>query len=384
MRTKVALLTEIISPYRIPVFNRIARDAPGQFRFFFLGKTEKRRQWKVYQEKMAFPYKVLPGVLFQRGQAGSPYFFNPTILCELIRYSPDIIITGGYQHPGYLLAALYAAVSRKRLILWCESNKYDYRDNHPLKESYKRWFVRNCSAYIVPGRASLEYLLSLGAVADKIFTAPNAVDNDYFGQSRDRYRQGRETFKQSRGYPEKLILYVGRLIEQKGVLDLIKAFEMIFRKHPEWGLLLVGTGEQEEECRDYCRNNEISNVFFAGFIHQEDIPVYYAISDCLVLPTHSDPWGLVLNEAMASGLPVVCSDVAGAACNLISPGENGYIFKKGDAHQLAAYISDILSDDKKRMMMGQRSLEIIKGYSPAECAGGFIRAACLTAGRQEI
>lgn len=374
MRIRVALLTEIISPYRIPVFNQMVRDAPGQFRFFFLGKTEKRRQWKIYREKISFPYKVLPGILFQRGVSGSPYFFNPTVLYELIRYSPDIIITGGYQHPSYLLAMLYAKIFKKRIILWCESNKYDYRHSHSLRDGYKRWFVKNCSGYVVPGRASFEYLLSLGASSEKIFTALNSVDNDYFIQSCDKYRQDRETFRRTRGYPGKLILYVGRLIEQKGVSDLLMAFQMISGKQPEWGLLLVGSGEQEKEYRDHCRIKEIKNVFFTGFIHQEDIPVYYAISDCLVLPTHSDPWGLVLNEAMASGLPVICSNVAGAACDLVRPGENGYIFKKGDVNQLAAYISDILSDDKKRTVMGKKSLDIIKDYSPAGAARGFIRA----------
>lgn len=374
MRTRVALLTEIISPYRIPVFNEIAKGAPGQFLFFFLGKTERRRQWKIYREKIDFPYKVLPGILFQWGASGSPYFFNPTILHDLMKYSPEIIITGGYQHPSYLLAMLYANIFKKRIILWCESNKYDYRDSHPLKEAYKRWFVRNCSGYIVPGRASFEYLLSLGAKGDKILTAPNAVDNDYFIQSCDRHRQSRETFKQSKGYSGKLILYVGRLIEQKGVLDLLKAFQMISAKQPGWGLLLVGSGEQEKEFRDHCRTNGIKNVFFTGFIHQEELPIYYAISDCFVLPTYSDPWGLVLNEAMAAQLPVISSDAAGAAYDLIRPGENGYIFKKGDVHQLAGYISDILNDAQKRRAMGEKSFDIIKNYSPAECASGFIRA----------
>ena len=83
---------------------------------------------------------------------------------------------------------------------------------------YKRWFIGNCSAYVVPGRASFEYLVSLGARAERIWTAPNAVDNEHFSRFRDEYRGAKETFKRSRGYPRKLILYVGRLINQKGFL----------------------------------------------------------------------------------------------------------------------------------------------------------------------
>src|SRR3989338_4408677 len=165
MQARIALLTEIISPYRIPVFNEIDRSAPGKFRFFFLGKTEKRRQWKIYREKIDFHYKVLPSILFQQGSSGSPYFLNPTIFYELMRHSPGIIITGGYQHLSYLLAIFYARIFKKRIILWCESNKYDLRLCRPWNEFYKRMFARSCDGYIAPGKASSEYLISLGASA---------------------------------------------------------------------------------------------------------------------------------------------------------------------------------------------------------------------------
>ena len=374
MQARIALLTEIISPYRIPVFNEINQSLTGQFLVLFLGKTEKRRQWKIYREKIDFRYRVLPSILFQNGSSGAPYFLNPTIFYELMRYSPEIIITGGYQHPSYLLAILYARIFKKRIILWCESNKYDLRLCRPWNEFYKRMFVRSCDGYIAPGKASSEYLISLGASAKKIWMAPNAVDNAYFIQSCDRYRQNKDSFKQSKGYPEKLILYVGRLSDQKGIFDLLEAFRIIFAKDPDAGLLLVGSGEQEKQYKDFCLINNLKNVFFEGFIHQEKLPFYYAIADVFVLPTHSDPWGLVLNEAMACGLAVVSSDAAGAAPDLIIQGENGYVFKKGDIRQIVFCLENILGDEQKRTEMGKMSLEIIKNYSPFKCAQGFIRA----------
>ena len=370
---KVILLTEIISPYRIPVFNEITQSLGDKFMVIFFGESENRRQWRIYKEKIKFRYEVLPHILFQK-KGLIPYFLNPTILYKLGRYFPDVIIIGGYHHPSSLLALLYTKLFKRRVILWCESNKYDFRVNYLLKEFYKRWFVRNCDGYIVPGKASFEYLISLGARLEKIWTAPNAVDNDYFSRSCDKYRKTKEIFKQSKGYPKKLILYVGRLIEQKGILDLLKAFQILFREQSDLGLLVIGTGEQEEQCEEFCRINNLKNIFFVGFLHQEELPVYYAISDIFVLPTRSDPWGLVLNEAMACKLPVISSDVAGATYDLISQGENGYIFKKGNIQQLTAYIEGILNDEQKRIRMGQRSFDIIKDYSPSKCAQGFIQA----------
>ncbi len=370
---KVVLLTEIISPYRIPVFNQIAQSLKDQFLVLFFGETEKRRQWKIYKENIKFCYEVLPSILFQK-KGLTPHFLNPTIFLRLKKYSPDIIIIFGYHHLSSLLALLYTKLFKRQIILWCESNKYDQRSHHPLKEAYKRWFVRNCTGYIVPGEASFEYLVSLGAKQKKIWVAGDAVDNDYFSQASDKYRETKEAFKQSKGYPGKLILYVGRLINQKGIFDLLKAFQILSGKQSDLGLLLIGSGEQEKQYKDFCLEYNLKNVFFAGFVHQEELPLYYAVADVFVLPTHSDPWGLVLNEAMACKLPIISSDVAGAAHDLISHGENGYIFKKGNILKLTAYLEDILSDEQKRIRMGQRSFDIIKNYSPSKCAQGFIQA----------
>jgi glycosyltransferase involved in cell wall biosynthesis len=371
MKAKVVLLTEIISPYRIPVFNEIAKRLSDQFMVFFMGKSEKRRYWKIYREKIRFCYCVLPGILLQ-GRCSEPYFFNPTVLYKLLKYSPEIIIVSGYSQPSSFLAMLYAKLFAKRLILWCESTGNDQRYNHPLKDAYKRWFVRNCTQYLVPGKASFEYLTLLGAEGPKIYIAANAVDNDFFADACAKNRDRRGEFKQRKGYPEKIILYVGRLIEEKGVLDLLKAFQSLSCNYRNLGLVLIGSGKGEERFRDFCAEQNIKNVFFEGFVHQDELPAYYAAGDVFVLPTHSDTWGLVLNEAMASSLPVVCSDVAGAACDLIKNAENGYIYEKGSIAELTEALNKTLDSSKESF--GAKSYEIIQGYSPEKCASGFLRA----------
>ncbi len=377
MKAKVILLTEIISPYRIPVFNEIAKRLTGQFMVLFMGKSEKRRYWKIYTEKIRFCYCVLPGILL-RGKCSEPYFFNPTVLYKLLKYSPEIIIVSGYSQPSSFLAMLYAKLFRIRFILWCESTKNDQRYNYPLKEAYKRWFIRNCAQYLVPGRASFEYLTLLGAEESKICIAVNAVDNDFFADACDKNRGNRELFKRSKGYSEEIILYVGRLIEEKGILDLLKAFQLLSCNRHNLGLVLIGMGEGAVKFRKFCAEQNIKNVFFAGFVHQDDLPAYYAAGDVFVLPTHSDTWGLVLNEAMACRLPVVCSDVAGAACDLIKTAENGYTYEKGNIAELTEALNKTLNSSKESF--GAKSYEIIQNYSPEKCALGFLRA---IAGKKE-
>jgi glycosyltransferase involved in cell wall biosynthesis len=371
MPTKAVLLTETISPYRIPVFNEIARSLEGEFLVLFFGESEKRRQWKIYKEKIKFRYEVLPCVLFQK-QGLTPYFFNFTLFYKLLKYSPNLIIISGYSQPSSFVAILYAKLFKKQLVLWCESNKSDQRYEHSFKEAYKRWFVKNCAGYIVPGQASFDYLLSLGASGEKIYRAPNAVDNDYFSLVADQQRKVKEQFKQSKGYPRKVVLYVGRLVDQKGIFDLFKAFQIIAGNQPELGLVLIGNGEKEEYYKKFCRINNIRNVFFTGFVQQEELPAYYACADVFVLPTHSEPWGLVLNEAMACKLPVVVSDVAGAAVDLIINGKNGYIYEKGNINKLVETLKKVLNSD--RVSMGMSSYEIIQKFSPQKCALGFLEA----------
>jgi glycosyltransferase involved in cell wall biosynthesis len=370
MRAKVILLTETISPYRIPLFNEIAGHLGEQFLVLFFGETEKRRLWRIYKEKIRFRYEVLMHLLLQK-KGLEPYFLNPTILYKLMKYSPSVIIVSGYYNPSSLLAMLYAKCFYRRIILWCESNKYEQRLNYPLTEAYKRWFVRNCTEYIVPGKASFEYLLSLRAAVEKIWIAPNAVDNDYFRQACDKYRETKEAFKKAKGYSEKIILYVGRLIDRKGILDLLKAFQILSREQLDLGLLLVGSGEGEKRYKNFCKTNNIKNVFFEGFVHQEELPAYYAASDVFVLPTHSDPWGLVLNEAMVCKLPIISSDVAGAAYDLIINGENGYRYEKGNIGELIETLKKVLNSDRKSM--GMKSYEIIQNFSPQRCAAGFLQ-----------
>lgn len=370
-RNKTALLTEIISPYRIPVFNAIAEELGEQFKAFFFAETEKRRLWGIQRKKIKFRYEVLPGICLQKA-GGTPYFLNQTIIYRLCKFNPDVTIIGGYHHPSSLLALIYAKLFGKRLILWAESNRYEHRSNSLLKVIYKRWFVRNCTEYIVSGQASFEYLTLLGAPQERIWVAPNAVDNRFFSEVSEKARGNIEDFKNKKGYPEKIILYVGHLIDEKGIQELLEAFKILLDSISSIGLVLIGRGKDETKYKRFCEEKKLTNVYFEGFIPQSQLPNYYAATDVFVLPTHSDAWGLVLNEAMACKLPVIATDVTGASQDLIYEGVNGYIYRKGDINALFNLLKQIFNQNLEKM--GEESFRIIQRFSPQRCAQGFIEA----------
>ena len=123
-----------------------------------------------------------------------------------------------------------------------------------------------------------------------------------------------------------------------------------------------------------CTESNLASVHFVGFQDQEELPRYYGIADVLVFPTRSDPWGLVLNEGMCSGLPILCSTAAGAALDLVFSGQNGFLHEPGDVQQLAKHLKTLLRDPNLRSRMGQCSQEIIAGFTPQRMANGFLDA----------
>jgi len=367
---RVAILTEIISPYRIPVFNHLAANPEIDLKVIFASETEGLRHWRVAKEQIRFDYEVLPGWAIARTYQNASLFFNPTIIQTLHRGRFDIVIFGGYQHPSYWMALAYCKLMGKDTILWSESTLKDFRIQSGLRNRVKKLLINVFNRYVVPGTAQRDYLLSFSRKTDAIWTAPNAVDVDFFSKWSEEYRQQKETLKTAMDIEGDVILFVGRLIDEKGLGDLLHAFEQVSQNY-KVTLLIVGSGQQEQQYREYVEQHRLP-VIFAGFQQQEDLPRYYAIADVFAFPTHTDPWGLVLNEAMSSSLPVIVSTAAGAANDLVKPGWNGYIHASGDTDGLVHAMKSLLNSPELRVEMGYNSRRMIEAYTPEKCAEGFV------------
>lgn len=372
-KTKVVLITEIISPYRIPVFNEIAKNPEIDLTVFFLAETEPDRSWRVEKEKIRFRYEVLPGIRIPlRGRF--PVFFNPGIVSRLKVNDPDVVISGGYHHPSCLLALSYARRHGKQFLLWCESHAESIREKYFPFNLYRNRFIRACDGFIVPGRKSLDFIQSFGINGRKGWIAPNAVDNNFFSNEVQASREKAEANKKKRGFPSKIILYVGRLVDSKGIPVLLKAFQAISNRWNDVGLVLVGEGRDKKKYMGFCKQHRLENVFFEGFKQQEELFFYYGLADLFVLPSLREEWGLVLNEAAASGLPLISTDVTGGAYDLIDEGKNGFRVPAGDVDLLQQRILTILNNPQLKSDMGEYSRRKSEQFSPARCAEGFANA----------
>ncbi|MGB6632132.1 MAG: glycosyltransferase family 4 protein [Terriglobales bacterium] len=375
MTHRVVILTEIISPYRIPVFNALAQHEGIDLKVIFLSETDPTlRQWRVYKDEIRFSYEVLRSWRFRVGQ--SNYLLNAGFSSALRTFSPDAIVCGGYNYVASWQAWMWARRHKVRFVLWSESNAQDARILSKPIEFLKARFLKGCDGFVVPGKSAFEYLCSLGSPAVEIFTAPNAVDNTFFAKDAEKVKLQPDAFRERFGLPRRFILFVGRLVLEKGVFDLLEAYAKLENGlRSEVGLVFAGDGVCREELVKRARQMSAGTVCFPGFAQREDLAGLYAVAETLILPTHSDPWGLVVNEAMACGLPIIVSNVAGCSADLVDDGWNGYVVPPRDVEKLSAAIDTLVRQPALRQRMSGRSLERIRNYSPEACADGLAVAA---------
>ena len=325
MTHRIAILTEIIAPYRIPVFNALAKREAIDLNVVFLSETDPTlRQWRVYKDEICFSYEILSSWRFRAGR--THVLLNAGLSASLKKFSPEALICGGYNYVASWQALMWARRRGVRFALWSESNAQDARALRQPVESLKTCFVKRCDGFVVPGKSAFEYLRSLGAPAERISIAPNAVDNSFFAAQAEKVKGNPAAFREKLGLPRRFILFVGRLVPEKGVFDLLQAYAKLERcLRSEVGLVFAGDGVSREELAQQAERISPGTVCFPGFAQREDLAALYALAEALVLPTHSDPWGLVVNEAMACGLPIIVTSIAGCSADLVEDGWNGYI-----------------------------------------------------------
>ena len=178
-----------------------------------------------------------------------------------------------------------------------------------------------------------------------------------------------------------MALFVARLIGAKDPACLLEAQAILEARGVAPWLVLVGDGPEAKTLRDFALARSLSRVVFAGSRQPRDLPPIYAAADLFVLPSRHEPWGVVVNEAMAAGLPVVLSDRVGAAADLLVDGENGLLVPSGDPARLAAAIGEIVGDAALRARMGARSRRIVAGWGYGPSVRGFVAAVSAAAGR---
>jgi glycosyltransferase involved in cell wall biosynthesis len=353
MSVRIALLTEIPSPYRIPLFNALAARDDVELSVLFLSRADPRRPYPVYEEEFEFDWQVLPGLEHLRG---SRWFVLSRGAGRALReLHPDVVVAGGWNQPAFWRARQVARSTDVPLVAWVESTTADQRSRSRGLERAREAFVRSASAFLVPGSAAEKFVAQLDVPADRIVVARNAIDLARFRNAAAAARARRDELRRERGIAGCCYLYAGRLAPEKGLAVLLGAFAQVGGQ-----LLLAGVGPEE----DRLRADAPPGSRFLGWVSRDELPEWYAAADVFVLPSVSEPWGMVLNEAAAAGLPLISTEQTGAAHDLIEDGVNGFRVPAGDEPALVNAMAALRDDGALRTAAGRRSLELSEQFTP--------------------
>ena len=285
----------------------------------------------------------------------------------LDEFDCSVVVVNGWGTPEARAGIKWRCrAPRRRAVLMSETGRDD-RPRKPWKEWFKRRLVARCDVALVGGRLQVEYLHSLGFGRDRMFMGYDVVDNAYFEAGSEAARANGGELRRRKGLPESYFLACARFLERKNLDGLLHAYGRYQRYAGDrcWGLVILGGGEEEHHLHDIERNLSLNNVKWPGFVQYDELPIYYGLASAFIHPAKSEAWGLVVNEAGASGLPLIVSRRVGSAFELLRDGVNGYSFDPFDVESMASAMSKVARmDQEARCHLGEHSKRIVAKWSP--------------------
>jgi glycosyltransferase involved in cell wall biosynthesis len=291
--------------------------------------------------------------------------------------APDVLLLPGWGYP-YVLSALAWALDRSvPAVVISDSTEID-KSRKRYQEAIKARVIRYFSAGLVAGKRSREYLVKLGMQNQRIFEGCDIIDNGHFEKGAQAARNNENSFREKLGLPQNYFLSVNRLIPEKNLLYLLRAYHGYRSSGApcDWHLVLVGGGKLRGEilrCRSELSLE--SHVLLAGQKSYEELPSYYGLANAFILASTAETWGLTVNEAMAVGLPVLVSKRCGCADDLIEEGTNGYTFDPSDIDALTDRMLEMAGGEYDLNAMGEAGRKIISRWTVEFCAENTLKAA---------
>ena len=384
--------------YHTPLFRTLAADPSLATDLVYLSLPDARTQGLGFGVEFTWDVPLLEGYPWHRARSsrgqgitsgyGGVWLANPFI--ELgwgpSRQRPDAIFLTGWHFLGMVQVHLVAQLLKIPVILRMDSNGARPRP-WLLDQIYRRLFG-GVAVGLPVGKANARWYLSNGVPPDRLIASPHFIDNASFSAQAAQQRSQRQALRQRWGIPQQAFcfLFAGKLQDKKRPQDLLEAMRLLKNQPPQGQgpvhLLIVGSGNLESECRRLVEANALP-VSFAGFLNQSEIVAAYAASDCLVLPSdHGETWGLVVNEAMACGLPAVVSDLVGCQEDLIVEGVTGLVYPCRDPQALAGCLARMALDPVASTRMGQAGKErVTQGFTIEAAASGIGAAVRRVIGR---
>ena len=377
MNGKICFITNMCTHYSVRLYERLAQMADVEF--YFTGGEEP--YWEKGNKARTGNFK---------GEYLKGFFLLPRLrvtpgLLRILFRKFDVLIKTIDDRFALPLTFVCAKLLRRPFIFWVGLWQHPQTLFHKISFVLTKAIYRNSDAVVVYGEHIRRYLLTLGVDDKKIFCAPHAVDNDCFNQDVSP-EDIMKTRAELGADDEKILLYVGRLELCKGLEYLIEAAAGI--EPAEAIFVFIGGGSQRDVLEKACGEFGV-RCKFLDFVPNERLYRYYAAADVFILPSvttadFKEPWGLVINEAMNQGCPIIATDAVGAAAGgLVQDARNGFIVPEKDSLALRGAIQKLITNEPLRLKMSADSRERIKDWTPEHMARGFLDAVAYVTGKNK-
>jgi len=290
---------------------------------------------------------------------------------------PDMVAVAGWAFPESLAAIAWARTNDRPVVIMSASQAED-EPRRLHREYIKQRIVRCCDGALVGAERHKAYIVRLGLVPESVFLGYDAVDNDYFARAADEARTNGAARRSELSLPDRYLVATGRLIGKKNFPRLVAAFSSAL-KFGDYGhhLVIAGDGPERSAIEAAAATNGLSSrVHILGFRDYTTLPALYGLSEGFLHVSLVEQWGLVINEAAASALPLVVSYPCGACSALVQAGVNGYIVDPADVSDMARGVAGVMAlSPESRAAMGSKSREIVTNWGPERFASGLAQAA---------
>jgi glycosyltransferase involved in cell wall biosynthesis len=353
----VAIFQTPLAPMRYHHLNGVHDVLQDRFVALLYGRRE---ELQIQAAAARFHYRFATAVCIELRRRGSHYqtraiYFPPALVFHLLTSRPQAVLTSGMSVPS-LLALGYCLMFRRRLIIHSEGTSFTERSITRPQRFLRRVFTKFADGFLVVGAQSKQYIESLGVPPERICVAPQTTDVRLFGELAARLRR---TNRRSPLQPPRLV-YAGRLVPRKGVHLLLDAFRQLLERRPGAELWIVGDGVARPSLEEQAASSGIgTSVRFLGQISNECLPEIFALCDVFLLPSLEDTYAVVIPEAMAAGLPVVCSRHVGAVDDLVVPGVTGFVADFTNTEEVVGAVEACLA---RASELGAAARDLVEGW----------------------
>lgn len=383
MTFKIAVVNTHPVQYFAPLYSFLNKDKDIEITCFYCSNFGlKPSMDKQFKKKIKWDIDLLEGyesiILSDSNIKGFFSLVNLSLIFKINKNKYDVVWIHGYNYFSLILAFIICRIKKIPIMFRGETHLQLKRSY--LREKLHRFFVyfffKKVDKFLSIGKKNKSYYKSFGIENNKIFDVPYTIDNERYIKFSNEYVNKNYLLKSKLNINNdtKVILFASKFMKRKHPELLVQSAIDLKNSGYDFHLLLIGDGELKEDLEYLVKKNNLKNCTFTGFINQSEIPKYYSISDIFVLASENEPWGLVVNEAMCAGLPIILNKEVGCSDDLLLDNINGLEIDIKNKSSLTNSLKYLLDNPKKLEEMSLNSKKIIQDWNFDKCKKGIINA----------